>query len=96
MGVVSSDVGSWLEGSADVMPDLVITDPPRAGLGADVIGFQRTTDAGNFATAVRRQLGLETKSGVVRVPGPDGSERRAVAKAYPISIDAAPRMWPAR
>ena len=26
----------------------------------------------------------------------DGSERRAVAKAYPISIDAAPRMWPAR
>jgi len=58
-------------------------------LGADVIGFQRTTDAGNFATAVRRQLGLETKSGAVRVPGPDGSERLAVAKAYPISIDAA-------
>lgn len=58
-------------------------------LGADVIGFQRTMDAGNFATAVRRQLGLETKSGAVRVPGPDGSERLAVAKAYPISIDAA-------
>ncbi|HYP73232.1 MAG TPA: trehalose-6-phosphate synthase, partial [Microbacterium sp.] len=58
-------------------------------LGADVIGFQRTMDAGNFGTAVRRQLGLETKSGAVRVPDADGRHRTAVAKAYPISIDAA-------
>ncbi len=57
-------------------------------LGADVIGFQRVQDAGNFATAVRRQLGFETKAGAIRVPEPDGAVRTAVAKAYPISIDA--------
>lgn len=57
-------------------------------LGADVIGFQRVQDAGNFATAVRRQLGFETKAGAIRVTEPDGAVRTAVAKAYPISIDA--------
>lgn len=60
-----------------------------AGLvGADVIGFQRVQDAGNFTNAVRRQLGFETKSGAIRVVADDGSVRTAVAKAYPISIDA--------
>jgi len=60
-----------------------------AGLvGADVIGFQRVQDAGNFTNAVRRQLGYETKSGAIRVPDADGSLRTAVARAYPISIDA--------
>ena len=58
-------------------------------LGADVIGFQRVADAGNFARSVRRQLGYETKAGSIRVPLPDGSVRSAVAKAYPISIDTA-------
>ncbi|WP_288119342.1 MULTISPECIES: trehalose-6-phosphate synthase [unclassified Microbacterium] len=59
-----------------------------AGLvGADVIGFQRVQDAGNFTNAVRRQLGFETKSGAIRVVADDGSVRTAVAKAYPISID---------
>ncbi|MBN9176157.1 MAG: trehalose-6-phosphate synthase [Microbacterium sp.] len=58
-------------------------------LGADVIGFQRVADAGNFARAVRRQLGYETKAGAIRVPTEDGGVRTAVAKAYPISIDAA-------
>lgn len=58
-------------------------------LGADVIGFQRVADAGNFARAVRRRLGYETKAGSIRVPTPDGGVRTAVAKAYPISIDAA-------
>ncbi len=57
-------------------------------LGADVIGFQRSQDAGNFTNAVRRQLGFETKSGVIRVVAEDGSVRTSVAKAYPISIDA--------
>ncbi|WP_292677433.1 MULTISPECIES: trehalose-6-phosphate synthase [unclassified Microbacterium] len=57
-------------------------------LGSDVIGFQRAADAGNFATAVRRQLGYETKAGAIRVPTADGA-RTAVARAYPISIDAA-------
>ncbi|MGB4777849.1 alpha,alpha-trehalose-phosphate synthase (UDP-forming) [Microbacterium sp.] len=58
-------------------------------LGADVIGFQRVADAGNFARAVRRQLGFDTKAGAIRVPAADGRVRIAVAKAYPISIDAA-------
>ena len=58
-------------------------------LGADVIGFQRVADAGNFARAVRRRFGYETKAGAIRVPTADGGQRTAVAKAYPISIDTA-------
>ncbi|MFL0566295.1 trehalose-6-phosphate synthase [Microbacterium sp. 179-I 1D1 NHS] len=58
-------------------------------LGADVIGFQRVADAGNFARAVRRQLGYDTKAGAIAVPTEDGGVRTAVARAYPISIDAA-------
>jgi trehalose 6-phosphate synthase len=58
-------------------------------LGADVIGFQRVADAGNFARAVRRQLRYETKSTGIKVPQPDGSVRMALAKAFPISIDVA-------
>jgi trehalose 6-phosphate synthase len=57
-------------------------------LGADVIGFQRVADAGNFARAVRRQLRFETKASGIRVPQEDGSVRVALAKAFPISIDA--------
>jgi trehalose 6-phosphate synthase len=57
-------------------------------LGADVIGFQRVADAGNFARAVRRQLRYDTKATGISVPGPDGTTRRALAKAFPISIDA--------
>ncbi|MET0297418.1 MAG: trehalose-6-phosphate synthase [Microbacterium sp.] len=58
-------------------------------LGADVIGFQRVADAGNFARAVRRQLRYETKATGIRVPQEDGSTRNALAKAFPISIDTA-------
>ncbi|KRA23656.1 trehalose-phosphate synthase [Microbacterium sp. Root61] len=58
-------------------------------LGADVIGFQRVADAGNFARAVRRQLRYETKASGIRVPLPDGGSRVALAKAFPISIDTA-------
>ncbi|MFT4297493.1 MAG: trehalose-6-phosphate synthase [Micropruina sp.] len=57
-------------------------------LGADVIGFQRVADAGNFARAVRRLFHYETKASGIRVPQPDGSVRLALAKAFPISIDA--------
>jgi trehalose 6-phosphate synthase len=57
-------------------------------LGADVIGFQRVADAGNFARAVRRQLRYETKASGITVPNGDGTARRALAKAFPISIDA--------
>ncbi|MFB7891422.1 trehalose-6-phosphate synthase [Microbacterium sp. NPDC056044] len=56
-------------------------------LGADVIGFQRVADAGNFARAVRRQLRYQTKATGITVPEPDGSTRNALAKAFPISID---------
>jgi trehalose 6-phosphate synthase len=56
-------------------------------LGADVIGFQRTSDASNFARAVRRQLRYDTKASGIRVPQVDGSSRLALAKAFPISID---------
>ena len=58
-------------------------------LGADVIGFQRVADAGTFARAVRRLFHYETKASGIRVPQPDGSTRLALAKAFPISIDAA-------
>ncbi|MCS5716538.1 trehalose-6-phosphate synthase [Herbiconiux sp. CPCC 205763] len=75
-------------------------------LGADVIGFQRTADAGNFSRAVRRLLGYQSKGTVIDVPVEAESEvasakhristvrddklvRTVVAKAFPISIDAA-------
>jgi trehalose 6-phosphate synthase len=57
-------------------------------LGADVLGFQRPADAGNFQRAVRRLLGHQTKTGEIRVPEGD-AERLVRAKAYPISIDSA-------
>ena len=58
-------------------------------LGADVIGFQRVADAGNFARAVRRQLRYETRAGSIRVPTEDGQTRTAVVRSFPISIDTA-------
>jgi trehalose 6-phosphate synthase len=58
-------------------------------LGADVIGFQRVADAGNFARAVRRTLRYQTKASGITVPNPDGTERSVLAKAFPISIDTA-------
>ena len=57
-------------------------------LGADVIGFQRVNDASNFARAVRRQLRYETKATGIVVPDGVGGTRTALAKAFPISIDA--------
>ncbi|WOF21789.1 alpha,alpha-trehalose-phosphate synthase (UDP-forming) [Microbacterium betulae] len=57
-------------------------------LGADVIGFQRVADAGNFQRSIRRVLKFTTKSDSITIPQPDGTSRTAVAKAYPISIDA--------
>jgi len=56
-------------------------------LGADVVGFQRVADAGNFARAVRRVFRYRTKDAGISVPQPDGSTRVALAKAFPISID---------
>ena len=57
-------------------------------LGADLIGFQRTGDAGNFVRVVRRFTDLTTRGPVITVPGPDGRERQVRASAFPISIDS--------
>lgn len=56
-------------------------------LGADVVGFQRVADAGNFARAVRRLFHYTTKASGISVPLDDGSTRNVLAKAFPISID---------
>jgi trehalose 6-phosphate synthase len=57
-------------------------------LGADVVGFQRVADAGNFSRAVRRLLGYQTRSPFIDVPATnDEPARRVMAKAFPISID---------
>src|SRR6478735_1367889 len=59
-------------------------------LGADVVGFQRVADAGNFSRAVRRLRGYTTKTPYIEVPGAEGEpSRRVIAKAFPISIDVA-------
>ncbi|ANI92554.1 class I SAM-dependent RNA methyltransferase [Dietzia timorensis] len=79
LDIVSSDVRSWLEGSADVMPDLVITDPPRAGLGADVIGELSRSNPGTIVhigcdiASFARDLGLfaDAGFGVERIQGID-------------------------
>ena len=72
-------------------------------LGADVIGFQRLADAGNFQRAVRRLLGYETRGAVIEVPLGDDEGvahrhvktnrrgkrvRTVLARQFPISIDA--------
>ncbi|MCD2442554.1 bifunctional alpha,alpha-trehalose-phosphate synthase (UDP-forming)/trehalose-phosphatase [Agromyces sp. SYSU K20354] len=58
-------------------------------LGADVIGFQRAADAGNFSRAVRRLFGYTTRGTLIEVPTDDSEVRRVVARHFPISIDAA-------
>ncbi|GHF16140.1 alpha,alpha-trehalose-phosphate synthase (UDP-forming) [Pseudolysinimonas yzui] len=57
-------------------------------LGADVVGLQRVSDAGNFSRAVRRLLGYTTRSPYIEVPRTDDlPARRVIARAFPISID---------
>jgi len=58
-------------------------------LGADLLGFQRTGDAGNFIRVVRRFTDLTTRGPLVTVPTPDGGERQVRTGAFPISIDSA-------
>jgi trehalose 6-phosphate synthase len=57
-------------------------------LGADLLGFQRRADAGNFLRACRRAAGLSARGPVVRVTDSAGT-REVRAAAFPISIDAA-------
>ncbi|MFC4242608.1 alpha,alpha-trehalose-phosphate synthase (UDP-forming) [Gryllotalpicola reticulitermitis] len=42
-------------------------------LGADVVGFQRVADGGNFARAVRRLRGYETRGNIISVPIDDAA-----------------------
>ncbi len=71
-------------------------------LGADVVGFQRVSDAANFRAAVRRFVGAPSNGNVVMLPGESvngnsegGNGERAsggrsvLAQEFPISIDAA-------
>ncbi|MBV0894605.1 trehalose-6-phosphate synthase [Microbacterium sp. NC79] len=58
-------------------------------LGADVIGFQRVADAGNFLQAVRRQLPYPTHKSRVTVTDTNGIDRSVTVKPFPISIDVA-------
>ena len=57
-------------------------------LGADLLGFQRRADAGNFLRACRRAAGLSARGPVVRVTDSAGT-REVRAAAFPISIDSA-------
>ena len=54
-------------------------------LGADLVGFQLPGGAQNFLRLVRQRLHYETRRD--RIQTPDG--RTVIARAYPISIDAA-------
>ncbi|MFF2246535.1 trehalose-6-phosphate synthase [Arthrobacter sp. NPDC058130] len=57
-------------------------------LGADLVGFQRSSDAGNFMRSARRFLGASVKQQQVHVRGADGETTHiARAQAFPISID---------
>jgi trehalose-6-phosphate synthase len=57
-------------------------------LGADLLGFQRRSDASNFLRACRRAAGLTTRGSTVQVDAPGGA-REVRAQAFPISIDSA-------
>jgi len=54
-------------------------------LGADLVGFQMPGAAQNFVRLVRQRVGHKTHRDMIYLP--DG--RTVLAKAYPISIDAA-------
>ncbi|HEY5515124.1 MAG TPA: trehalose-6-phosphate synthase [Pengzhenrongella sp.] len=57
-------------------------------LGADLIGFQRESDAANFVRSVRRFTDLTTRGEVITVTEDNGLRRHVRAAAFPISIDS--------
>src|SRR5699024_10659796 len=62
----------------------------RGLLGADVVGFQRESDALNFVAAVRKLLGYHVDGQTISVPGLGSAPTRAAAAhTLPISIDPA-------
>jgi len=58
-------------------------------LGADVIGFQRRTDAANFRRCVQLLTAINARSEEFKVATNEGPRRSIVARAFPISIDSA-------
>ena len=56
-------------------------------LGADLIGFQRPSDANNFLRCVRRFTTHTVKQQQVQVTGEDSPPYVSRAEAFPISID---------
>ena len=61
----------------------------RGLLGADLLGFQRGSDASNFLRNVRRLTDLKVSGQLVTIPDDDGAPARQVrASAFPISIDS--------
>jgi alpha,alpha-trehalose-phosphate synthase [UDP-forming] len=71
-------------------------------LGADLLGFQRDSDATNFRRACRRAAGLVTSGSLVRVPAeehfpaaeiaasrPPPVSRQVRTATFPVSIDSA-------
>ncbi|WP_407344621.1 trehalose-6-phosphate synthase [Pengzhenrongella phosphoraccumulans] len=57
-------------------------------LGADLIGFQRASDAANFVRSVRRFTDLTTRGEVITITEENGQRRHVRAAAFPISIDS--------
>lgn len=56
-------------------------------LGADLVGFQRPSDAANFMRSARRFIGASVKQQQIHVKGSDGQITHiARAQAFPISI----------
>ena len=56
-------------------------------LGADLIGFQRPSDASNFLRCVRRFAGHSVRQQQVHVTNEDGVSYVSRAESFPISID---------
>lgn len=59
----------------------------RGLMGADLLGFQRPSDATNFIRCVGRQLQIGAKAGKMAITEGDGTRREVLAKGFPISID---------
>ncbi len=57
-------------------------------LGADVIGFQRPGDAGNFRRCVTALTGVKARTEKFTVHEGEGYNRTVQASAFPISIDS--------
>ncbi len=57
-------------------------------LGADLIGFQRASDANNFLRACRRAKNLTSRRQELSVSAAGGARRTVRAASFPISVDS--------